>query len=63
MTLTERYDEITALLPDIDLDEYVHGGRIEDYITMAAELLGFENPSLALSLDIDLKTLMEFYAR
>lgn len=61
-TLVERYNEILELLDvGIDLDEFVHGGSMEDYTMMAAEILGFKNPTLALSLDIDLAILIEFY--
>lgn len=60
MTITERYDEIMALLPegtDLEIDE----APIETYIILAAEVLGFPVPAVALDLGMSMDTLMELY--
>jgi hypothetical protein len=60
MTITERYDEIMALLPegtDLGIDE----APIEAYIISAAEVLGFRVPAVALDLEMPMATLMDLY--
>ena len=62
-TLMERYEEITALVDYDDLEEAAHGGAPEDFILAAADMLGFDEPALALDLDRPLEDLMEAFVR
>lgn len=63
-SITDRYHEIVALLPDdVDLDEEVHGAPPEVYIMAAAEHLGFIEPALALDLETPLDELIEAFAK
>jgi hypothetical protein len=64
MTITERYDEIMALLTqgqEDTLTESLDDAAPEAYILTAAALLGFAVPGVALDLEMPMATLMELY--